>query len=317
MWHCAAVAAADYSDRLRGQAKEQFAKLPPGLRRHVLHGLGRYAPWEAGFDFTPPLPAPGEVTGPPDFVGIGVQKCGTTWWYDRIMTHPQLYARADIHKERHYFDRFGAAAFEQSDREAYAGWFPRPEGTLTGEWTPDYFGLPWAPLLLRGAAPDTRLLLLLRDPVERFRSGLAHRRRMGEPSGPAEVNDAVQRGFYFRLLNDWLLQFDRRQLHIMQYERCVADPAGQLRATFEFLGLEDSELAHRPPLQSAAHRGGTFEPPLELDPTVRRRLVSLYSSDVVSLARTLPSIDLRLWPNFAHLAPGASPADDGVDVPSP
>jgi hypothetical protein len=304
------VAAADYSDRLREQAKEQFARLPPGLRRHVLHGLGRYAPWESGFDFTPPPLLPGEETGPPDFVGIGVQKCGTTWWYDLLMSHPRLYARADIHKERHYFDRFGAAAFEQSDRDGYAGWFPRRPGTLTGEWTPDYFGLPWAPLLLRGAAPDARLLLLLRDPVERFRSGLAHRRRMGEPSGPAAVNDAIQRGFYFRLLNDWLLQFDRRQLHILQYERCATDPAGQLRSTFQFLGLEDAELAHRPPDRPAAARSGNDETPLDLDPTVRKRLVSLYSPDVVSLARTLPSIDLELWPNFAHLSPGAAPAGD-------
>ena len=265
----------------------------------------------------PAGPLPGEVTGPPDFVGIGVQKCGTTWWYDRMMSHPRLYARDDIHKERHYFDRFGASAFEQSDLEAYAGWFPRRPRTLTGEWTPDYFGLPWAPLLLRGAAPDARLLLLLRDPVERFRSGLAHQRRMGEPSGPAAVNDAVQRGFYFRLLNDWLLQFDRRQMHILQYERCVADPAGQLRSTFRFLGLEDAELAHRPPDQVTSLRHGSHEPSLDLDPAVRRRLVSLYSSDVVSLARTLPDIDLRLWPNFAHLAPGSDRSEGGADIPDP
>ena len=110
VWHCAAVAPPDYSTRLREHAREQFARLPPGVRRQVLHGLGRYAPWESGFDFTPPPLGPGEAVGPPDFVGIGVQKGGTTWWYDLLMTHPRLYARADIHKERHYFDRFGAEA---------------------------------------------------------------------------------------------------------------------------------------------------------------------------------------------------------------
>ncbi len=133
---------------------------------------------------------------------------------------------------------------------------------------------------------------------------------MGEPSGPAAVNDAIQRGFYFRLLNDWLHHFDRRQLHILQYERCASDPVGQLRSTFHFLGLEEAELAHRPPEQPAAVRTGNDETSLDLDPTVRKRLVSLYSSDVVSLARTLPSIDLGLWPNFAHLSPGPGPAGD-------
>jgi hypothetical protein len=310
------VAPPDYTARLRDQAKQQFARLPPGVRRQVLHGLGRYAPWEAGFDFTPPPLAPGESAGPPDFVGIGVQKSGTTWWYDLLMTHPGLYARGDIHKERHYFDRFGAVAFGQADLEGYAGWFPRREGTVTGEWTPDYFGLPWAPLLLKGAAPDVRLLLLLRDPVERFRSGLAHRRRMGESTGPSAVNDAVQRGYYHRLLADWLAHFDRSQLLILQYERCVADPAGQLRATFRFLGLADSDLPHPAPVLPAAPRAVVPESPGALDPTVRRRLVSLYTSDVSNLARMLPDVDLGLWPNFAHLADGPSEPDDGSNSPS-
>ena len=56
-------------------------------------------------------------------------------------------------------------------------WFPRPSGSLTGEWTPDYIQCSWVPALLAQAAPGTRLLVLLRDPVERFRSGLAHQRR--------------------------------------------------------------------------------------------------------------------------------------------
>ena len=177
---------------------------------------------------------------------------------------------------------------------------------MTGEWTPDYFGLPWAPLLLKGAAPDARLLLLLRDPVERFRSGLAHRKRMGEAAGPAAVNDAIQRGYYHRLLNDWLAHFDRRQLLILQYERCNADPVGQLRTTFRFLGLADSELEHRAPTRPAAARAASTDSPASLDPTVRRRLVSLYSDDVTELARQLPDVDLALWPNFAHLAGGSA-----------
>jgi hypothetical protein len=316
VWHCAAVAPPDYSARLREHAREQFARLPPGVRRQVLHGLGRYAPWESGFDFTPPPLGAGEATGPPDFVGIGVQKCGTTWWYDLVMHHPRLYGRADIHKERHYFDRFGAEAFGQDDVEGYAGWFPRPPGTLTGEWTPDYFGLPWAPLLLKSAAPDVRLLLLLRDPVERFRSGLAHRRRMGESVGPAAVNDAVQRGYYHRLLLDWLAHFDRRQLLILQYERCNADPAAQLRATFRFLDLPDPDAAAPAAERPATTRAAAAEAPADLDPAVRRRLVSLYSADVAHLARSVPDIDLTLWPNFAHLAGGGAGSEDGPNSPS-
>jgi hypothetical protein len=278
---------------LHDRAKQGFALLPSGARRHVLHRLGRYAPWEPEFDFTPPPLDPGEEAGPPDFVGIGVQKAGTTWWYQLVLTHAQVFSRPDIHKERHYLDRFGAEPFEPSDIDRYAGWFPRRPGTSTGEWTPDYFTYPWVPPLLKRAAPDTRLLLLLRDPVERFRSGLAHRRRMGESVGPASIADALQRGFYNRALDDWLAHFDQQQILVLQYERCAVDPVGQLRSTFRFLGLPDVQpTALEKPQPAVAKTGG-------LEPDVRKRLVTIYEPDVAALAERLPDLDLTLWSNFS------------------
>ena len=161
---------------LKDLARSTFLTLPAPVRRAVLHTGGRFAPWEDGFDFTPPQPRPGEVAGPPDFVGIGAQKAGTTWWFALIASHPGVAQRDDIHKERHFFDRFAARSFGAEQCTQYHGWFPRPAGMVTGEWTPDYMHLGWVPSLLADAAPRTRLLVLLRDPVERFQSGLAHHR---------------------------------------------------------------------------------------------------------------------------------------------
>ena len=122
-----------------------FARLPPTARRSVLHSLGKYAPWEDGFDPTPPQARDGEIVGPPDFVGIGVQKAGTTWWFDAICAHPDVFSRADIHKERHFFGRYAVRPFGPADCSLYHGWFPRPPDSLTGEWTPDYIHCPWVP----------------------------------------------------------------------------------------------------------------------------------------------------------------------------
>src|SRR5213595_3311651 len=50
---------------------------------------------------------PGWRTGPPDFVGVGAQRCGTSWWYrGTIRSHPQVVRIAKPGKELHYFDRF-------------------------------------------------------------------------------------------------------------------------------------------------------------------------------------------------------------------
>ena len=75
-----------------------------------------------------PCPRPGERTGPPEFVGIGAQKAGTTWWFGLVASHPDVAQRDDIHKERHFFDRYATRSFGPQECEQYRAWFPRPMG---------------------------------------------------------------------------------------------------------------------------------------------------------------------------------------------
>jgi hypothetical protein len=261
------------------------------MRTALLHARGDFEPWEDGFDFTPPTPGPAEQTGPPDFVGVGVQKGGTSWWYELILEHPDVYQRADVPKERHYLSRFCVEPFGPAEAACYRGWFPRAAGTVTGEWTPDYFAHPWVAPLLAQVAPDARILVLVRDPVERFRSGLTFRLRHGAPHTSATVADAVRQGFYARhlvRLHEW---FPAEQVLVLQYEQCRADPVAQLDRTYAFLGLDP----HRP---AEVHRevnvsgGGK----VELDPAAAGRLADLYRGDVLELAGRVPSLDLTLWP---------------------
>jgi hypothetical protein len=285
-------------DRLRKAAIPAFAALPAPARRAVLHAFGRYAPWEDGFDFTAPALREGEVVGPPDFVGIGAQKSGTTWWYDLIAAHPEVACRADLHKERHFFGRFATRAFAPADTEAYRSWFPRPESRLTGEWTPDYLHQPWVPALLATAAPDARLLLLVRDPVERFRSGLAHHQRHSGRLSADVYADAVVRGLYGGWLQHWLQHVSRDRILVLQYERCAKDPAGQLERTYDFLGLTPFSP---PGLRTRVSASGEL---LALDSDARRRLEDVYASDVRLLSTLVPDLDLDLWPSAGR--PGAT-----------
>jgi hypothetical protein len=280
---------------LRELARSSFLRLPGSVQRAVLHAGGRYAPWEDGFDFTPPSPGAGEVTGPPDFVGIGAQKAGTTWWFGLVASHPGVSHRDDVHKERHFFNRFAARSFSLADSEQYHAWFPRPAGTVTGEWTPDYLHLGWVPPLLAEAAPQTRLLVLLRDPVERFRSGLEHHRgHRGALTGEVYA-DAVTRGFYGRALGEWTRHFPQEQILVLQYERCVRDPLGELQRTYRFLDL--------PPFtpDEVTQRVNPRRAQLALPDDARQRLRELYAPDVLHLAASTPDVDPGLWPNFSGL----------------
>jgi hypothetical protein len=271
--------------------------VPPSVRRSLRHRLGRYYAWEIGFDHhrTPAL-EPGEESGPPGFVGIGVQKAGTSWWYTLVVNHPSVSERPEIHKERHFFARFGAEEFGAVDIADYAAWFPRRSGTITGEWTPDYFYYPWAPPLLAKAAPDAKLLLILRDPIQRFRSGLAHQVRNGAGHVGSTQAEALGRSLYADALRRWQAWFPPDQLLVMQYEACVAAPAEQLAATYEFLGLD---AGHRPAhLRSEVNK--TVEAKAGLSADVLGRLEEIVAPDIAELARMVPTLDLSLWPSVGR-----------------
>ena len=278
--------------RLRRNMIAGFRKLPPRARKAVLHALGKFAPWEEGFDQGPPLLNPGEVLGAPDFVGIGAQKAGTSWWYQLVCSHPDVYARPDIHKERHYFDRYAVRPYGPEQSERYRAWFPRPVGRLSGEWTPDYLSMPWVPDLLSQAAPEAKLLVMLRDPVERIASGLAHVRRDVGRVALSDEKDALIRGFYHEALCWWLHRFPREQILVLQFEQCLLEPAAQIRHTYQFLGL-------RPFVpQRVSERINPSSEVANIDEETRRRLVALYRPDVEGLCSRFPEIDIRLWPNF-------------------
>jgi Sulfotransferase domain len=287
-------------------ARQSAARRWLRRRRRWMARRGIIVGSDGGID-TPPRPPScpeGWRIGPPDFIGVGVQRCGTTRWFDLISAHPEI-VRATRAKELHYFDRFYSGGCTADEIAAYQRYFPRAEGVKTGEWTPLYSSAPWVPPLLAAAAPQARLLVLLRDPVERFLSGLqfdtAVARNRGAPLSRYAQLEQLVRGFYHSQLVGLLRHFDRSRILILQYERCTREPQAQLRTTFEFLGLRDVDFA--PTLD--AHPGRQPEKP-KLDPDTRAAYVDAYHDEIVRLIEQFPEIDVGLWPNFAHLADRAS-----------
>jgi hypothetical protein len=164
--------------------------------------------------------------------------------------------------------------------------------------------------MIKAAAPDALAMVLLRDPVDRYISGLSHQDRgglIGEVDGDGRlfgdrlrtVTDAISRGQYATQL-EWLIEaYPAERLMIMQYERCAADPDGQLARTFEFLGLSPHKLPReelaRPRNMSKLEKVQVPQEHLEL---LRR----YYRPEVDRLRALMPDLDLALWPNFRHLA---------------
>jgi hypothetical protein len=247
------------------------------------------------------------TTGPPDFIGVGTQRSGTTWWFQTLLGHPQIRAPRGRRKELHFFDRFCARELTAADVAEYHELFPRKPGQIVGEWTPRYMHDFWTPPLLGRAAPDAKLLIMFRDPIERFRSGVPHRlSRTPDARLEAATADAIERGRYANQLRRVLACHDESKLLVLQYEKCVADPAGQYRRTLEFLGVD------------AEHRHDGFERQRGTTQAARKKplwddmmdgLRAALEPEVLALAAMTPEIDVALWKNFAHLtASDALPA---------
>ncbi len=251
--------------------------------------MGRRNPWEEGFDFTPPSTA--LPVGAPDFVGVGAPQCGTAWWYGLVEAHPDVAGRGARPIGLHYFSHYARREFTDADRERYHRWFPRRPGQVVGEWTAGYAAEPWVPPLLAEAAPAARLLFLVRDPVERFRHGLAHIAQSRVGNVGVALADIAERGFYGAQLRSLLEHFPAEQILVLQLERCADDADGQLATTNRFLGLDDS---HRP--GRAVRRVESPAPPLE--PSVMHRLAEMYAADAQDLASLVPDFDPDRWPTL-------------------
>lgn len=247
-----------------------------------------------------------QTTGPPDFIGVGTQRSGTTWWFATLLQHPGIRPPRERRKELHFFNRFAWQAMSDADIARYHNRFPRRPGQLTGEWTPRYMHNFWTPPLIRRAAPDARLLVMFRDPIERYRSGVPKEQTV-DPGRPVDaiVADAIERGRYASQLERLRAGHPGAEILILQYEKCVADPVGQYQRTLRFLGADPDHV----PRDVERPRGKSQAPSKKpLWPDIVEALTTTLEPEVRRLAAIAPEVDVSLWPNFAHVARANAPA---------
>jgi hypothetical protein len=238
----------------------------------------------------PPPIGPGQTVGAPDFVGVGVQKAGTSWWFDLLGDHPKI--DRPPFKELHYFDSLYRPGGDRN-LERYHQYFPRSEGQLIGEWTPRYMADPWSLDLLARAAPDAQILVLLRDPFDRFRSGLTHDVSRGAPDSPLVVSIHVERSDYVGQLERLFSLFDRDRVLVQQYEACRADVAGELARTQRFLGLEPTD-----PVDPGRQVNATSVDKSPVADHVADVLRRQFATMAEPLSKLVPELDLDLWPSM-------------------
>ena len=206
-------------------------------------------------------------------------------------------------KEVHYFDSLaGVDVLTREQKELYTRYFPRPDsGHIAGEWTPRYAYDGVMPQIAQ-AVPDARILVMMRDPVERYVSGVEFDRqflalRPGKMGLTLEIimEQQQERSLYTFQVASVLEAFPREQVLVLQYERCLDRYEEELDRTYDFLGLDSS---FRPPPEDNIP---TAPPTGDLPDVDRAELASGFAADARRLVELVPEIDVTLWPSVRDL----------------
>jgi hypothetical protein len=239
----------------------------------------------------------GPVTGAlPDFLIIGAPKCGTTSLYYLLTEHPHIVPAAA--KELHFFSSHFDLGIEW-----YRRCFLRPtlkdgRSTITGEATPSYLPDLYAPARVAEVVPQARLIVLLRNPVDRAYShyqmgrrkgwetratfeeavGAEHAaRQLGEGEATSEPKNSItldadswylSGGIYVDQLARWSSLFRDEQMLVLRSEDFSWRPEAALKRVLGFLELPDWE-PEAGGLHKKLHTGGYEQ---EMLPATRRRL---------------------------------------------
>lgn len=272
----------------------------------------------------------------PDFLIIGAPKSGTTSLYQYLQQHPQIYMSPL--KEPHFFLFDGPSPqpmngpYDEVRRremirswDAYQALFDgRRDELVSGEASIRYMYSPQACDSIKRRLPKVKLIVLLRNPVDRAYSSYRRDVQHGNESKVSfkvALADGERReregwfigtherlGFYHAYLQRFYDTFDASQIRVYLYDELRNDPVALTRDLFGFLGVDDT---FQPDMSVKFNVTGTIQNPFwrllwmrtrglraSLLPFIpmgfRGRFFDFIASQPVKKAESLPiSLELR------------------------
>lgn len=186
----------------------------------------------------------------PNFLGIGSQRCGTTWLDAILRMHPQVIMPSSV-KEVHYFDReiiyhdfnWYLRQFSISAKE-----LPKESPFAIGELTPEYILLGDRQVRqIRRLLPELKILLVIRNPISRTWSLL---KRFVDQDERYSVDHLVKHyverrkwsyyNDYLRALSIWGSVFGPEAIHVELYDDLESQPDKFIARIFSHLGVDSS-----------------------------------------------------------------------------
>ena len=188
----------------------------------------------------------------PNFFIVGVPKAGTTSLYEYLKKSQQIYMSAV--KEPHYFPTAPTETQPRFSKEKYLSFFKKVKNQkIIGEASPGYIYSLYAPKLIHEVSSDARILISLRDPVERIYSAylmLKNTRDTDLPPFKEWIDELLQYekktkqrskelflGLYSDPIQRYWQTFGKKQVKILIFEEFINETKKTIDEIFQFLGL--------------------------------------------------------------------------------
>jgi len=191
----------------------------------------------------------------PNFFIVGAPKAGTTSLYAYLKDIPGIYMSPV--KEPKFFNESyinpGLPEKKRLDKKKYLSLFNGVEDEkFLGDASPSYLVDPKTPERIHNVSPDAKILISLRDPVERLFSSYLMLIRNGKYKRPfrEEIENSIKnrptwvdRGTYFERVKRFLDVFGSEQVKIFIFEEWIKNPKNTVREILQFLGI-NYEIDH-------------------------------------------------------------------------
>lgn len=183
----------------------------------------------------------------PSFVIIGAVKSATTWLVNCLNRHPQIYIPL---KEIHFFSRFFSKRLTW-----YHKHFKRAKPSqFAGENSNTYLESKEATMRIKKMIPEVKLIVCLRNPVERAYSDYCMNFEKARVSADIAIylnpynnnltNDSpfLYRGLYAKHIKRYFKYFEKSQIKILLYDDLVLNSQKFIEDVYEFLGVKELKL---------------------------------------------------------------------------
>jgi len=233
----------------------------------------------------------------PNFFIAGVSKAGTTSLYNYLKDIPDIFLSSI--KEPHYFSKKIIPPNHTSkpirNEQEYLKLFVNVRNeSIVGEASATYISDPEAPYLIHKVSPNSKILISIRDPVERtFSAYLMHRIRGNivkkfhdelnyELTHKLDLSKSSMRipaGFYFEQIKTYIDLFGTKNVKIIVFEEWIKNPSNTVNDILKFLGIDYSFKISNPKAfntfkeiraKSSSHPKGLWQKSILKSKTVKK-----------------------------------------------